>query len=300
MPQITQKRTGELVRALFTILEEHTDGLRARDALKALASKAPPTEFEKGTFPSGGPRYEKIVRWATVDCVKAGWMIKEDGRWYVTPAGSQALKDFPSPEAFYRRASQLYSKWKHAQDSAEPPEPTEEDLAGTHPNEKAATITLEMAKDQSREQIEGHLHSMDPFDFQKLVGALLTAMDYHVAWISPPGKDDGIDLLAYPDPLGTRSPRIKVQVKRYEKPISVGDVSAFMGNLGSEEVGIFVSTGGFTKDAESKARTDKQHRVTLIALDDLVRLWVKHYAELDETAKQRFPLQPIYFLSPAD
>jgi len=71
-----------------------------------------------------------------------------------------------------------------------------------------------------------------------------------------------------------------------------------MGILGNDEVGIFVATGGFTKDAESKARIDKQHRVTLIGLEALVKLWVKHYAALDDLARQRLPLQPVYFLAP--
>jgi restriction system protein len=162
----------------------------------------------------------------------------------------------------------------------------------------SAALTLESAVDQARSEIERHLKSMDPYELQDLVGALLTGMGYHIAWIAPRGKDDGIDLVAYPDPLGTRPPRIKVQVKRYDKPVPVSDVSSFMGNLGSEEVGIFVSTGDFTKDAESKARTDKQHRVTLVGLEALIRLWVQHYDKLDEVAKRRLPLRPVYFLAP--
>jgi restriction system protein len=47
-------------------------------------------------------------------------------------------------------------------------------------------------------------------------------MDYHVAWISPPGKDRGIDIIVYNDPLGTTVPRIKVQVKhKRESAITV-------------------------------------------------------------------------------
>ena len=34
--------------------------------------------------------------------------------------------------------------------------------------------------------------------------------------LPPPGKDGGLDIIAHPDPLGTRSPRIKVEVKRTE------------------------------------------------------------------------------------
>ena len=300
MANITKARTGELLRTLFGILQKHPDGLPAGEAVKRLAQKVVLTEYEKGAFGSGGQRFDKIVRWATVDCVKAKWMVKAEGRWYVTSAGIAALKQHPEPADFYGTAVRLYNEWKNAQPVDDPKEPEEAAITGERPNEQAATVTLEMAKEQARDQIAGHLHAMDPFEFQKLVGALLTAMGYHVAWISPPGKDDGIDLLAFPDPLGTRAPRIKVQVKRHAQgnAIPVGEVSAFMGNLGSDEVGIFVSTGGFTKDAEAKARVDKQHRVTLVDLERLVGLWVQHYPQLDEAAKRRLPLQPIYFLAP--
>ncbi len=294
MAEITSARTGELLRALLRILQNHPDGLQARDALKALRAVVPPTPYELGTFPSGGVRYDKIVRFATVDCVKAKWLVKDGGRWYVTDAGVAALKQFADPAKFHAEAVRLYRAWKKA---LPPPDPDIEDLDDGDVLEEVS-VTLEVAQEQARDQIASYLHAMDPYEFQKLVGDLLTAMGYHVAWISPPGKDDGIDLLAYPDPLGTRPPRIKVQVKRYEKAIPVSEVSAFMGNLGSDEVGIFVATGGFTKDAEAKARTDKQHRVTLVGLDALVKLWVKHYAALDDLARQRLPLQPVYFLAP--
>jgi restriction system protein len=52
---------------------------------------------------------------------------------------------------------------------------------------------------------------MNPYDFQDLVADLLRAMSYHVTWVSPPGKDGGVDILAWPDALGTRPPRIKVR-----------------------------------------------------------------------------------------
>jgi len=291
MAEITAARTGELLRTLLGILQKHPDGLQARIALDTLRSTVTPTPYELGTFEKGGLRFDKIVRFATVDCVKAKWLVKDGGRWFVTEAGLSALKQFPDPAKFFAEAQRLYRVWKKAQ-------PTDSGDDGEADEEEAASVTLEEAQEQAREQIAAHLHSMDPFELQKLVGDLLSAMGYHVAWIAPPGKDDGIDLLAYPDPLGTRPPRIKVQVKRHANPIPVGEVNAFMGNLGGDEVGIFVATGGFTKDAQAKARTDKQHRVTLVDLEALVKLWVKHYGSLDDLARQRLPLQAVYFLAP--
>ena len=293
MADVTWQRNGELLHALFDILHEHPDGVRAGEAIQQLSKRVKLTPHEAGSYPDGSRRFEKIVRFSSITTVKAGWLVKDAGRWFVTDEGWKARKQYKDPLEFVKRSVELYHAWKKGQETIDvPPEP--------EPGEASATLALEAAEEQARSEIERHLKAMDPYELQKLVGSLLTAMGYHVAWISPPGKDDGIDLLAYPDPLGTRPPRIKVQVKRHAhgNAIPVGEVSAFMGNLGSDEVGIFVSTGGFTKDAEAKARVDKQHRVTLVGLERLVGLWGQHYPQLDEAAKRRLPLQPIYFLAP--
>ncbi len=39
-------------------------------------------------------------------------------------------------------------------------------------------------------------------------------MGYHTPFISPKGKDGGIDIIAYQDALGINKPRIKVQTSR--------------------------------------------------------------------------------------
>jgi restriction system protein len=119
-------------------------------------------------------------------------------------------------------------------------------------------------------------------------------------WRTPPGRDGGIDILAFGDPLGTRPPRIKVQVKRQEGTVSVDGLRSFMAVLGDDDVGIFVNTGGFTKDAMQEARTQANRRVTLVDLERLFELWVEHYSRLDDEARRRMPLKPIYFLVPQE
>lgn len=142
---------------------------------------------------------------------------------------------------------------------------------------------------------------MPPYEFQELVGSLLTAMGYHVAWIAPPGKDGGVDVLAFNDPLGTRPPRIKVQVKRNANSprIDVMGMRSFMAVLGEGDVGLFVALSGFTKDAELEARTSHR-RITLIDADQLIGLWTRHHAQLDDTARRRLPLKPVWFLATED
>ena len=294
MPAVTLQRTGELLRKLFEILLAHPEGMRAQDALGALRSQVELTEYEQGSYESGS-RFEKIVRFATIDYVKAGWLLKDKGRWVVTDQGREAYGKFKSPESFHRAAVKLYQAWR-ASRVVELPAGEEDDVASD--DERTVTITFEQAEEQAWNEIEQYFRNMNPFEFQKLVAALLRAMGYHVSWIAPPGKDGGIDILAWNDPLGTRPPRIKVQVKRESSPIRVQDLRSFMALLGGEDVGIFVNVGGFTKDAEEAARTQESRQVTLINLERLFELWIEHSDKLDEEAKDRLPLKPIYFLAP--
>ncbi|MEP7219779.1 MAG: restriction endonuclease [Bacteroidota bacterium] len=300
MPEITRRRTGELLRKLFQILLQHPDGMQARDALDALQSSIQMTDYERGTYASGSKRIEKIVRFATIDCVKAGWMLKHKGRWSITEEGQQAFTHLPDPEIFYRRAIKLYQEWRATQ-PVDDVSLTNGEEPGSEvvDEEKETRITFEEAEEQAWSEIEGYLRSMSPYDFQELVASLLRAMGYHISWISPPGKDGGIDILAWTDPLGTRPPRIKVQVKRLSNQnVTVEGLRSFMALLGDGDVGLFVTTSGFTKDAQEAARTQESRKVTLIDLERLFDLWVEYYPKLDDNARRRFPLQPIYFLAP--
>lgn len=295
MAEITRRRTGEFLRRLFEILMPLNDGMQARDALAKLAESVKLTDYEKGNYASGSRRFEKIVRFATVDCVKAGWLQKSKGRWIITDAGKAAYTQYSDAEVFYREAVKLYHEWKASQPDSEPQPPDEEE---DKTSGKAASITYDEAEEQAWTEIEQYLRSMPPYDFQDLVASLLRGMDYHVSWVAPPGKDGGIDILAWTDPLGTRPPRIKVQVKRQGQAVNVDGLRTFMAVLSDDDVGIFVSVGGFTKDAAEEARTQEKRKVTLVDLEKLLDLWVEHYARLSDDARRRLPLKPIHFLAP--
>jgi restriction system protein len=257
---------GELLRKLFEILKQTPEGVAAKDAMARLAQAVTLTPYEAGSYESGGRRFDKIVRFATVDCVKAGWMQKTKGRWLLTDAGKLAYQTLTDPGVFYSEASKLYRKWKASQPDGQSQDAVDGEDESTS---KAVSITFEQAEEQSWAEIESYLRKMQPYDFQELVAALLRAMTYHVAWVAPPGKDGGTDIVALVDPLGSRPPRIKVQVKRQQTAIAVDVVRSFMAVLGDEDVGLFVSISGFTKDAAEEARTQEKRRVTLIDLERL-------------------------------
>jgi restriction system protein len=293
--KITRQRVGKLMHTLFEILIENPDGIQARDAMTELEKRVPPTDYENGSFPSGGRRYEKIARFSTVDLVKAGWMQKNKGIWSSTDVGRDAYESITDPTDFYKRAVQLYNEWKAGQPEGEPVDETEPDEVKSTPSQ-----TFEEAEEAAWAEIWDYLGRIDPYELQRLVASLVEAMGYHVSWIAPPGRDAGMDVLAWTDPLGTKPPRIKIQVKRRKDNIAVDELRSFMAILGDDDVGLFVTTGGFTKDAQDEARTQEKRKITLIDRQRLVELWIEYMDRIGEDARQLLPLKPIWFLAPMD
>src|SRR5258708_38061400 len=99
MAEITKRRKGELVRAVFQILLDQPNGLEAQEVLHREEAVRPPTPFEQSDYPRkpGHRRFERIIRFSTITAVKSGWLSKVDGRWAATPLGHEAYARISSP-----------------------------------------------------------------------------------------------------------------------------------------------------------------------------------------------------------
>jgi restriction system protein len=79
----------------------------------------------------------------------------------------------------------------------------------------------------------------------------------------------------------------------------VQEVRQLMGLLQKDgDVGIFVSSSGFTPDAKTTARASHVH-VELINLDRFITLWQEFYGKLTDEDKSFLPLRPIFFYAPS-
>lgn len=297
MAELTRERAGQLVRAAFEVLLAQPEGLPARDVISGAEKRLVLSEFERGSYPNGGGRrFDKLLRFSTIGPVKAGWLVKNKGIWTATPEGRAAFERITDPAEFMREGSRLYRLWKKTQDA----EVVETDAAEPLPVENAAT-TLEEADESAWTEIKTYLANMPPYDFQEVVAALLRAMGYHVPWVAPRGRDGGVDIVAFTDPIGATGPRIKVQVKRVTSgKIGVAELRSFLAVLGSQDVGVYVALAGFSPEAEAEARTQETRRLMLLDNQRLVTLWIEHYGRLKEEDKQYLPLRPVYFLAPGD
>ncbi len=112
-----------------------------------------------------------------------------------------------------------------------------------------------------------------------LVATILRAMGYK-ARVTPKGPDRGVDVIASPDGLGLEEPRIKAEVKHRPKTaMGSQEIRSFLGGLRQGDRALYVSTGGFSKDAAYEA--DRSNiPITLVALDDLASLIVDSLRKL--------------------
>ena len=153
-------------------------------------------------------------------------------------------------------------------------------------------VWAEEIEGQASGQILEALDNIDHHDFQLFVAGLLEAMGYETM-VGAKGKDGGVDVLAYPDVFGLQSPRIKVQVKNQKSTAGYQDAGYLNGVLGPGEKGLFICTGGFTKDAQ-EAGFVKNGQVALADGHRLLELLLAHYEEMPGRAKELLPLRRVY------
>lgn len=131
-------------------------------------------------------------------------------------------------------------------------------------------------------------------ELQELVAGVLRAIGYATS-VSPPGADRGKDIIASPDGLGLQDPRIVVEVKhRRETRMGAQEIRSFVGGRHPHDRGLYVSTGGFSKDAHYEAER-ANIPLTLMDLKSLVEAILEHYPKFDEQTKQLLPLTRVYW-----
>lgn len=236
----------------------------------------------------------------SIDCQKAGFLIKNKGVWYLTDEGEKslslgALKMLDAATAAYRVWVADNKTPKNHAEIIDVATALEEDLP------QVMQASLDLLEEQAISGIKDYLCRKNPYEFQNWVAALLRGMNYHTPFVSPKGKDGGIDIVAYSDPLGATAPRLKVQVKhRPDAAIPVDDIRSLNGLLNKVgDVGLFVTSGRFTSESERFARESHIH-LRLLDVDELIELWVEFYPKLNDEDKNLLPLQPIYFLGNND
>ncbi len=281
-------------KTLYAVMKEISSrggSIPVKDIYPFVNKNVSLTDWERE--PAGKMQY---IRWTnsfqfySIDYQKAGFIVKKNGFWYITPEGEKALKK--SPEEVMNMARAAYVEWKKKREIEEGPEeePTDETA------EKDNSMNLDLLESDAREGIRRYIISKSPYEFQDMVAALLRAMEYHTPFIAPKGKDGGIDIIAYLDPLGAKTPRIKVQVKhKPDTAIGASEVRALSGVLKTGDIALFVTSGTYSTDAKNAASGSDKF-IRLIDGNDFIEMWQEYYHKMSDEDKNMLPLKRISFL----
>ena len=281
-------------KTLYAVMKEMSrrgGSIPAKEIYPFVNENVELTDWEKE--PAGKMQY---IRWTnsfqfySIDYQKAGFIIKKSGTWYITPEGEKIMKK--TPEQVMNIANDAYHEWRRLNPKDDSPEEEPNDETA----EKDNAMNLDLLESDAREGIRQFIVSKSPYEFQDMVAALLRAMDYHTPFIAPKGKDGGIDIIAYLDPLGAKTPRIKVQVKhKPETAIGASEVRALSGVLKAGDIALFVTSGTYSADARNAASGNDKF-IRLIDGNDFIDMWQKYYDKMTDDDKNMLPLKRISFL----
>ena len=129
-----------------------------------------------------------------------------------------------------------------------------------------------------------------------VVAAILEAKGYQT-YVSPPGPDNGVDILASQGTLGFDPPRICVQVKSGDGPLERTVLDQLIGAMSNHKAdfGMLVSWGGF-KSSISREEANQFFKVRLWTHKEIIQEFLLHYEKLPEEIRDSIPLKNIWII----
>lgn len=229
------------------------------------------------------------------------------GIWEITDEGKNFLEDSDEREEmeeelgrsfrdFHKESYTKSQKLSHPDDS----DTTKTDVS-SQIEEEEEIEEAPFNEEDIRSSIFRHLEKLDPFEFQRLVGFLFEGMGYTVPYVSKPGPDGGVDIIAHKGPIGVDTQIVKIQVKHTTKEqkqgIGIKEIEQ-LADLCRDDHSfpVFVSLKGFANDAEKRVRTVSSTFMTLIDRSRFVELWLEHIDNIPEEGKKMLPLKKVYVI----
>ena len=289
---------GKLVFETLKLLKENDGEMASSLLMEALSKRVYLDDWAKSTLEkTGNIRWQSILHFYSIDLIKAGYLLKKKGVWYLTPEGEKAIDK--GEKELLKSAQNLYHIWKEKNKKETLIKTSNKDVPDEQIEEATQKVSslLDDARAKANQSFTKFiLEEFDPYSFQELCGALFRGMGYYTPFIAPKGKDGGVDVIAYKDPIGSTTPHIKIQIKyRQDTKATSQELRQLKGILTTNDIGVFISISGFASDALKEFKHSSPH-IELIDLERFIELWQEFYEKMKDEDKALMPISPVYFV----
>ncbi len=238
-----------------------------------------PAEVTEPMLKSGANRFHNQVQWARQYLVYQG-MIDDTKRgvWSLTPLGWNTKLDPLAAQRILANRVKLSQPAKEVDDVAR-----SQELQEVLPPDVLQELSLLDV-----------LKSLPPYGFELLCERLLREHGFEEVQVTQKSRDGGIDGYGVLRLSPFVSMKVAFQAKRYKDVASRAAVGEFRNALlGRAEKGVFITTGRFTRDAETEATRDGVVPIELVDGQRLVGLFEDK--NLGVKPKQIFEIDQSFF-----
>ena len=175
----TTDLASKLVFEALKVLKENDGELPSSLLMEELSKRVPLDDWAKGILEkTGNIRWQSILHFYSIDLIKAGYLLKKKGIWYLTPEGEKSLEK--GEKDLLKSAQALYKIWKeknkdksHSANKDIPEEQIEE------ASQKVSSLLDDARSKANQSFTKFILEEFDPYTFQELCGALFRGMGYY-------------------------------------------------------------------------------------------------------------------------
>ena len=270
----TGKRQGfaEFLRwmgPLLDALRELGGSARPREASERIASTLKLADnVLDATNKTGQGRFYNQVAWARQYLVWEGLLDgSRRGVWSLTASGQASTLDEDQSRELFRKWVKIHSESRKAALDGLDDKP----LRGDRSETVAAPVAPEEEDEAALLLV---LRGLSPSGFERVCQRLLRESGFESVEVLGRSHDGGIDGVGMLQLNAFVRIKVLFQCKRYKGSVSREEVGAFRNSvMGRAEKGIFMTTGRFTKSAQSEATRDGALPIELVDGETLVELF---------------------------
>jgi HJR/Mrr/RecB family endonuclease len=155
---------------------------------------------------------------------------------------------------------------------------------------KHAETAIKKAELETSNALRKYIAALDPTTFELLVSVLFLRLGYKNVVVTKRSGDGGIDVKAILVVEGVGNIRTCIQVKRQQTPVGRPVVQNLRGSLGSHEVGIVVTSSGFSDGAREEAQDPTKAPIALISGQKFAELLLKYQIGIQHIDRKLYRL----------